>query len=394
MKALKEILLFYLVSRLLIFLFLSIGQPDLQHYADNQMKLDNPILDRFVTYDSYNYAQIAAEGYKEERLTAFFPLFPFIVRGFAAVSGMGVYWAGFVLSNFFFVCSLWLLYVFMEKRGLSDRIRNLTLLLLCFFPSSYFFSAFYTESFFLFLALLAFRLWENENRRAAYFIGGLAALTRLVGVWISIAFFLERLIRRKLDFKDLACASISALMFLIYPVYLWLAKGEPILFLKVQPMYYGRYSTIPFFPVYQDIVSLIERYNAPRLTDPIIVLHLLLFLVFIGYLISSIRLLRRGTSVPWSEFIYTFGLIIMPLSSTLIRSVSVSTHGFMRYFLTVFPLFIFLGSMLDQVVIRANRKSGYTFVIAWKSVTYIILFIWVAMSIYIFSILRIKGFVA
>jgi hypothetical protein len=394
MKALKTILLLFVVSRLIIFGFLSIGQSDTVHYHDNQLKLDNPILDRFILYDSYNYAHIAAEGYTEDRLTAFFPLFPLIVRACADVTRIDIYWAGFVLSNFFFACSLWLLYQHMAKRGLSERVRILTLSVLSFFPSSYFFSAFYTESFFLFLALLAFRFWENEKRPAAYFIGGLAALTRLVGVWIPLAFFMERLIRRKLDFKDVACAFMSALMFFIYPVYLWLKKGDPLLFLKVEPLYYGRHTTIPFFPVYQDIVSFIERFAAPRLTDPIIVFHMLLFLIFIGYLISSIRLLQRGTAVPWSEFIYTFGLILMPLSSIMIHPVSVSTHGFMRYFLTIFPLFIYLGKMLNQVMIGSDRNSGHTFYVVWKSVNYIILLIWLSMSIYIFLILRFKGFVA
>jgi Gpi18-like mannosyltransferase len=121
----------------------------------------------------------------------------------------------------------------MAKRGLSERIRNLTLCILAFFPSSYFFSAFYTESFFLFLALLAFQFWDNEKRGTAYFIGGLATLTRIVGVWIPLAFFVERLIRRKLDVKDFAYAFVSSLMFSIYPVYLWLTKGEPLLFLMV-----------------------------------------------------------------------------------------------------------------------------------------------------------------
>lgn len=247
MKTLKKILLIFVVSRMLMFLFLSIGQPDELQYVDNQLRLENPIVDPFIIYDSYNYAQIATEGYAEDRLTAFFPLFPLIVRGFSGLIGINVYWAGFVLSNFFLVCSLWLLYNLMEKRGLSERVRTLTLFVLAFFPSSYFFSAFYSESFFLFLALLAFQFWENEKRGAAYFIGGLAALSRIVGVWIPLAFFIERLIRGKLNVKDFIYALMSSLLFFIYPVYLWLTKGEPLLFLKVMAPYYGRHSTIPFY---------------------------------------------------------------------------------------------------------------------------------------------------
>ncbi|MBD0382366.1 hypothetical protein ICC18_19805 [Paenibacillus sp. WST5] len=278
----------------------------------------------------------------------------------------------------------------MEKRGLSERVRVLTLSVLIFFPSSYFFSAFYTESFFLFLALLAFRFWGNDKRGAAYFIGGLAALTRIVGVWIPLAFFAERLIRRKLDAKDFIWAALSSLMFASYPVYLWLTKGEPLLFLKVMAPHYGRYSTLPFSPIYQDIVSSIQAGQI----EPISIFHLILFLIFLSYLITTIRKQQKGTAVPWSEFVYTFGLILMPLSSILKQANNFPSHGFMRYFLTIFPLFIFLGKHIDQALIRVNKNSGSTLFIARKLVIYFILFIWVSVSLYIILVLRFKGFVA
>ncbi|MDQ0919231.1 hypothetical protein [Paenibacillus sp. V4I5] len=390
MKALKIILLLFVVSRLIIFGFLSIGQPDQTHYVDNQLQLDNPILDHFILYDSYNYAQIAVEGYTEDRLTAFFPLYPLIVRGVTSVTAIDVYWAGFLLSNFFFISSLWLLYTLMEKRGLGARVRFLTLSALVFFPSSYFFSAFYTESFFLFLALSAFRFWDNEKRGAAYFIGGLAALSRIVGVWVPLAFFVERLIRRKLDVKDFVFALMSSLMFFSYPVYLWLTKGEPLLFLKVMAPDYGRYSTIPFYPIYQDIITSVETSRI----EPIIILHILLLVIFITYLVSTIRLQQSGVTIVWSEVIYTFGLILMPLSSILIQPIHIASHGFMRYFLTVFPLFIFIGMHLDQLLKRSNRNSSHSSFIVWKSVGYTTLFIWISFTLYIFLALRFKGFVA
>lgn len=392
MKVLTKILSLYAVSRLIIFGFLYIGQSDQVHYVDNQLRLDNPLLDHFILYDSYNYAQIAVEGYSEDRLTAFFPLFPLIVRLLAGLTGMNVYWAGFVLSNFFFVCSLWLLYQLMKKKGLSERVRLLTLSALLFFPSSYFFSAFYTESFFLFLSLMAFRFWSNNRRAAAYFVGGLAALTRIVGVWIPLAFFIERWIRRKLDGKDVFYAFISSLMFAIYPLYLWMTKGDLIMFLKVEAPFYQRYSAFPFSSIYQDIVTSVERFNKMGSIEPIIVLHMILFLIFVCYLISAIRHRQIGMPVSWSEFIYTIGLVLMPLSSILRGSIP--SHGFMRYYLTIFPLFVFLGKYADQALIRADKHSGLTYYAVWKAVNYLTLFMLICFSVYIFLILRFKGFVA
>jgi hypothetical protein len=391
MKVLKTVLLLFAVSRLIIFGFLSIGQPDTVHYADNQLKLDNPILDRFILYDSYNYAQIASEGYSEDRLTAFFPLFPLIVKAFSVTTGMNVYWAGFVLSNFFLVCSLWLLDQLMEKKGLSERLRMLTLSALAFFPSSYFFSAFYTESFFLFLALLAFRFWNDEKKGAAYFIGGLAALTRIVGVWIPLAFFIERSIRRNVNAKDCVFAFVSGLMFCAYPLYLGVVKGDPLLFLNVQGAYYARISSIPFLPIYQDFVTSIKSAKI----EPIIVFHLALFLIFVCYMVSTIRQRLKGIAVSWSELAYTFGLTLMPLSSIVNRTINISSHGYMRYFLTIFPLFIFVGKYIEDTFRSADKISGRTMFIIRKSIIYFVLiFIWIPVSVYILLILRFKGFIA
>jgi hypothetical protein len=183
---------------------------------------------------------------------------------------------------------------------------------------------------------------------------------------------------------------MSSLMFFSYPVYLWLTKGEPLLFLKVMAPDYGRYSTIPFYPIYQDIVTSVETSRF----EPIIIFHVLLFVIFISYLATTIRLQQRGVTIVWSEVIYTFGLILMPLSSILIQPIHIASHGFMRYFLTVFPLFIFIGKHLDQLLNRANRNSGHSSFIVWKSVGYTTLFIWVAFTLYIFMALRFKGFVA
>jgi hypothetical protein len=176
-------------------------------------------------------------------------------------------------------------------------------------------------------------------------------------------------------------------------LFLWLTKGDPMLFLKVQAAYYQRISAIPFSPIYQDIVTSIERFNEKGSIEPIIVFHMILFLIFISYLISTIRQHQKVRVVNWSEFVYTFGLILMSLSSITIRAYHIPSHGFMRYFLTIFPLFIFLGKYLDQALIRADKHSGHACIV-WKSVNYLTLFIWISLSVYILLILRFKGFVA
>jgi hypothetical protein len=84
----------------------------------------------------------------------------------------------------------------------------------------------------------------------------------------------------------------------------------------------------------------------------------------------------------------------MPLSSTLMLHNHVAMHGLMRYFLTIFPLFIFMGKFLDQALIRANKKTGNPRYLGWKLALYTNIFIWTFVSGFIFLALRHKGFVA
>lgn len=391
LKSLIKVLYLFLVSRVILFLAL---RERIDPYADDQSKMDHPLLDPFILYDSYNYAQIALQGYEEPRLTAFFPLYPLLVRGIVGFTGWDVYWVGFMLSNLFFILLLWWFDRLLEERQFSSKSRMIILLTIVFFPSSFFFSAFYTESFFLFLAILSFWLWDHEKKGWAYLVAGLATLTRIVGVCIPLAFFLDRVIRRKLEKKDVIFSFGTLMMFSLYPGYLWWDKGDPFLFLKVQEPFYHRVSVMPFYPIYQDWVWSFQKWIRDGWVEPIIIFHLMLFLVFIFYILKNIRAFGKGESIHWAEFLYTVGLTVFSLSSMLFIKQNIASHGYMRYFLPIFPLFIYIGCSLEGLFLRIAEITERKKRLLVKCLLCFLFAGWILMSIYLWMVWRFKGFVA
>lgn len=180
--------LFFLTSRLIV--FASIGIPQMigiQLYPAEETTapaLFNPL----IRWDSAWYLRIATEGYRHtpgstvqrENYVAFFPLYPASLSLLHPLVNAGI--SGILLSNAAFVGALGLLYRLQRSLGFSEAHTRRTLLYLCFFPTSFFFSLIYTESLFLLLTLGATWLAQQERWYAAAALVGLAAATRVTGV--------------------------------------------------------------------------------------------------------------------------------------------------------------------------------------------------------------------
>src|SRR5262249_12271227 len=139
-------------------------------------------------WDSGYYRAIAVRGYQYDPVThegsvAFFPLYPMLLRLTSPLLPDPAV-AGIVLSNLLLAAAMIVLYRLVAAR-LGQDAAQLTLILLAAFPFAFFYSAVYTESLFLFLAVLAFFFAESDRWWLAGLVGLLAALTRLVGVALA-----------------------------------------------------------------------------------------------------------------------------------------------------------------------------------------------------------------
>ena len=147
-------------------------------------------------FDALWFLRIADSGYRlGDGSAAFFPLYPLTIRAVSVLLLGRPFAASVLVSNAAFLGALVMTYL-LTVLELDERRARTTVVLLAFFPTSYFFLMPYSESLFLLLTVSAF--WGA--RRGRWFLAGtcgaLAALTRSVGIVLAPALAFEALHRR------------------------------------------------------------------------------------------------------------------------------------------------------------------------------------------------------
>lgn len=183
-------------------------------------------------WDATWYLGIAIDGYSEPTRTAFFPLYPLLVRavgapGAAVGDDRSAYLlAGIAVSLAAFGAALY----FVRRLAaleLGDEVARTTTWLVALFPTAFAFSAVYTES--LFLATSAGSLYAARlgRWRWAGIAGLLAAATRSTGVLLVVPLAIMWLRGRPRRRRDVAWIALVPAGLLAFLVYLAFATGDP-----------------------------------------------------------------------------------------------------------------------------------------------------------------------
>lgn len=173
------------------------------------------VLSNWQRWDALWYQHIAESGYQpDDGSTAFFPLYPLLVRGLSSVLGGNVVLAQLVVSGAAYFGALWLLWKLarfevpplLGRPGEASRASGgvglllvpvLTVMLTALAPAGFFFLAPFTESLFLLLTVASFWLMRNGHLWAAGAVGFLASLTRVQGVLLALPLAYEHLRTRR-----------------------------------------------------------------------------------------------------------------------------------------------------------------------------------------------------
>ena len=155
-------------------------------------------LNYWAHWDGAWYAHLATDGYgpRAPQSTAFFPLYPLLVRA-GTVFGIGPAFSGVLVSLGCTLFATYFLYRIAEKFGGAGTARAATLAF-SFFPTAFFLGAPYTEA--PFLAFTAGSFWAAYVRRDLLLtglFGALAAATRNLGVLLLIPLGYEFLRHRR-----------------------------------------------------------------------------------------------------------------------------------------------------------------------------------------------------
>ena len=157
------------------------------------------------SWDTWFYRQIALTGYPTELPTdaaghvepnawAFLPVFPAVVRGVSAFTGLDFYAAGVLVASVCGALAALLLYRLLAVRvGVTSALWAVALF--CFGPLSFILQVAYAESLYLFLVFAA--LWAMMERRYLLMIpfAAVAAFTRPGVLALSLALALLLLLR-------------------------------------------------------------------------------------------------------------------------------------------------------------------------------------------------------
>jgi len=296
-----------------------------------------------ATADVNWYYSIAHDGYEKipfstdrQHNWAFFPLFPFLWRLAARVTGEYPI-SGLLISHLFFFLGLIFTHKAAQAFGFGKVLADRGLFYLAVFPTSYFFSLPLTES--LFLLLTAGSIYSAKQGRwwIAGIAGGLASVTRVTGVllfptllalfwetyggdWRSKAVWRSVLFRKDFLSLFLVPAGIGSFMFYLYTI-----TGNPLAFKDIL-VTWGR--VIGFFPI-----TLLEYLRNPWLIAVQWDFRVLNFTGAALALICGAWLIKHR---QWVLGLYTLLCVIVALSSLVLQSQA-------RYAMVLFPIYFVLA---------------------------------------------------
>lgn len=199
--------------------------------------------DAFSRWDAWHYSRIAETGYPaaDHSRAAFFPLLPVLMRVLGELAGrtdrVGMFAAGVVVANVCLVLATMALIALTRLDLGEDDARRAAWYLLAF-PTSLFLSAGYAESLFLLLTIASLYACRQGSWLTAGVLGGLAALSRPVGVVIvvplAVEAFLEWRAGWRRPWRPALAVALPGLFLLGWMAYLAMRLGDPMAFLHAQ----------------------------------------------------------------------------------------------------------------------------------------------------------------
>ncbi len=314
----------------------------------------------WANFDGVHYLTIAKLGYWAQFTQTFFPLYPLVLRymGFI-LHDPHLIITGILIS---FVAFMFVTH-YLRKLWNLDYAENLTqqmLISLLLFPTSFYFTAVYTESIFLLLVVLSFWWARQKKWWLSAIVAALASATRLTGIFLLPALLWEwhhgKIKNKKLKSKKNSIISavealrgllkspilyIAPLGLITYMTYLHFAFGDALYFWHAQPVFgASRSGGEIIFPLqvvwrYLKILTSIS----PGETWIISATELLAFLV--GCLLLIVG---HKYKVRLSYLIFGWLVLIIPSLTGTFSSLA-------RYLLMAIPIFMVLG-LIPQPRVR------------------------------------------
>lgn len=358
------------------------------YYGYHHVFLDSRYLSNRVEFlqlwaygDAQWYQDIAMSNYGEsgqdsldsqyinDKKYNFFPLWPLIIKFFQIFLHDTVM-SMFVATQLFGVLAFYFFYKLVTLYFNDDRLALRSLFLFMLFPFSIFFHLYYSESIFLFLAVIVFISLKQDKWVGYYLASFLIILSRPNGIVITIpvfAYLINKILQLKNNLFPVRKQIISLALFPLasiglgfYMFYCYLKTGDWFKFITIQKDW--NYAPLHFFDNIKEKVSLLFHFRSLGFHEyGSSKIEYLVMLLSIFIIIVSIKKMPREFTL-FSVLIWVFPLILKNDSASYGRYISVA-----------FPIFIALAMLLKKfyyisvvIVFIAGYLLTLAGVISWR----------------------------
>ncbi|MEA2435575.1 MAG: hypothetical protein QOF65_131, partial [Thermoleophilaceae bacterium] len=234
--------------------------------AGNERNFDQPalthpftgVLDSLLSplarWDSAWYLDIAHSGYSGPS-SAFFPLYPLLVRVVGTVSAPGALLvAGYVVSLAALFGALYLMHRLVTLELGSSEVARVAVLMLALFPGALWLGAPYSESLFLLLSVGAFYAARIDRWAVAGVCAALASATRSAGIVLVVPLVILWWKSTGRRARDLAWIALAPAGLVAYSVYLAASIGDGFAYLHLQEVWFRSFAG-PFGAVPDGLVA-------------------------------------------------------------------------------------------------------------------------------------------
>lgn len=305
----------------------------------------------WANFDGTHYFDLAkfwyAVPHHTDNVYAFFPVFPFLARIFGFNGNYLI--SGLLVANVAFIAALYFLYKLLLLDFKRKTVR-LTIFILLFFPTAFFFGAYYTESVFLLLSVLVFYFARKGNFLLAALAALVASATRITGIFLWPALAIELYLYFGKSFKKMfrpetVLLALPPLGLVAFMKYQLLKTGNPIYFITSQPAFGSQRTINRIILIHQVIYRYLKMMifvNHTNILFFTVTLEFVIAVGFLGLIIYGLNKLRP------SYLLYVSLSYFLPTFTGTFSSVP-------RYVLVLFPLFALLASVLEKLPDRYRK---------------------------------------
>lgn len=363
--ALKPVLICYALHCFVVF--------GIVLYVDESMKIlpggfinphliaNTPVVEKFIRWDAHWYTYIAQQGYDIQSIV-FFPVTMLFIRYLAPLVEYNYGLAGFVICNIFSFASFIILY-YVFRLDYSEDTAYRALIAYSVFPTSFYLNSIYTEPVFLTFALACIYFCRKGIWLWAGLFAVLAALTRNIGIFLTVFMVFELWKHRLSDSRHLKSAAVSIaaapLALCSFMVFNYWLTGDFLAFMHSQKSW-GREFTLPWVNIWNSATQIYLTLPSP---EPGLVLDFMLVAFSLGALASLT--LSKDLRMPRSYLAVGWAWLIVPLFSA---AAWLPLYSMSRFALVLFPLYLFIAQLPKTIYrIAVTLSAGG---LAWYTVLF------------------------